>query len=259
MTGPVQPLAVASSASAPATIYRFTDPMEHGWGAYAMVSDATGWLSIMSDWGAWSYLWSPNPKHLGAPTLTHFIAGRNAVDYITDKLCGGWAKRRRFDIDLTVQHFQRELCRMRLEHAREEWRYLKHSGGLTKDRAREAWDALEELGGGDIGDGEQGATLFLERLYHYRVLSDLFPEAWDDLQHSETSESRVLRTRIVPALITACRAEVARRAAPPTSPLPHYAGYEEMEGRLRAYVPGALFEVCCDRSGHDHGDEGSLR
>lgn len=39
------------------------------------------------------------------------------------------------------------------------------------------------------------------------------------------------------------------------TPLPVYANCEEMEGRLRAFVPYELLEVVCDRTGHDAGDE----
>lgn len=41
----------------------------------------------------------------------------------------------------------------------------------------------------------------------------------------------------------------------PGSPLPHYAGYEEMSGRLRATVSVELFGVLGDRTDHDPGDE----
>lgn len=47
--------------------------------------------------------------------------------------------------------------------------------------------------------------------------------------------------------------------APPTSPLPRYAGCEEMQGRLRAFVPRDLFLTTCDKAGHDLGDEDALR
>lgn len=47
----------------------------------------------------------------------------------------------------------------------------------------------------------------------------------------------------------------ARTAYTPPSPLPMYAGYEEMCGRLRAFVPEDLFLATGDRSGHDPGDE----
>lgn len=41
--------------------------------------------------------------------------------------------------------------------------------------------------------------------------------------------------------------------------LPVYADCEEMEGRLRAFVPMPLFKLTLDRSGHDGGDEDRAR
>lgn len=68
-------------------------------------------------------------------------------------------------------------------------------------------------------------------------------------------EYRDLDTNIEKSIVVtaAVAVELAR------SPLPHYAGCEELEGRLRAYVPMELFRLCADRGGHDLGDEDTSR
>lgn len=43
--------------------------------------------------------------------------------------------------------------------------------------------------------------------------------------------------------------------ADPRSPLPVFADCEQLDGRLRAFVPVALFRSTCDKRGHDGGDE----
>lgn len=177
------------------TTFHLSDPTGHGWGAYCTVNNTTGELAIMSDWGAWSYLWSPDPKHLGAPTLMHFIAERGGAHYLAQKLLGRRAGRL-FDAEATTRHFQHELAVLRLEHGR------RGTEKLTKARARDLWDDLNGLI--EAGDGEQGATLYVERFCNNDDLTRIFNEPWEDLQYEESNESQVLIGRILPALMAAC-------------------------------------------------------
>lgn len=94
--------------------FRSTDRLG-GW-AFCTVDDKTGQLMIMSDWGNWSHMW--NPKHLGAPSLTHFIADREGYDYLACKLLGrdgAWV----LDADATIKKWRKRLCAQRLAEGRE--------------------------------------------------------------------------------------------------------------------------------------------
>jgi hypothetical protein len=67
-----------------ATTYYFR--FDHfGWAAVT-INDGTGELSIQSAWGSFAYRWSPDSKHLGAPSLTAFLADHDRVDYVASKL-----------------------------------------------------------------------------------------------------------------------------------------------------------------------------
>lgn len=85
-----------------------------GW-ALCTVNDMTGELLITSDCGNWTHIW--NPKHLGRPSLTHFIADRSSYDYLAGKLIGHqdcWV----LDADATITKWRRRLVEQRLREGR---------------------------------------------------------------------------------------------------------------------------------------------
>jgi hypothetical protein len=233
-----------------ATTYRFEPSPDKsegaGWGwALCTVNDATGELSVQSDWGNWSHRWSANPKHLGAPTLTHFIGERGSCHYLADKLSreSGPRSGEEFDVDETIKRFRGILSERRLEQARAWVEYYRDedpedtpdvlsdpprwadkkpyrgthygSGGwyedkgepLTRGIARAIWEAL-----GSLHECVRSVDLFCERFFRIPGYAWITDEPWELTVYSPTIGYRLLLGGILPALVEACAAEVKRRA-----------------------------------------------
>ena len=108
-----------------ATTYSFVNAeRDFGW-ALCTVNDQTGELVITSDWGSWSYMWSPAPSHLGAATLTHFLGSRSGPDYLRGKLLGRRGEMQ-FSARATTAHFRKLLCAAR-------WKDGKHQNERLLD------------------------------------------------------------------------------------------------------------------------------
>lgn len=215
-----------------ATTYRFTDPSGHGWGAYCTVNDQTGELIINSDWGSWTYMWSPDPKHIGNATLTHFIGERGGVDYIAMKLLG-----RRgavcFSAEATTKHLHGMIAKRRLDDGQSRMRRMRSYGSekdqaaavraglcdvhfsgrhyLTKEMARDLWDQLgsiaADLGGGH-GDDSAAESLYIERASQLEDLRLVTEEVYEEAQHEQSNDYKILHDVILPALVAACAARV---------------------------------------------------
>lgn len=199
-----------------ATTYEFVVPTPLGGYALCTVNDGTGELLITSDWGHWAYQWSPRPSHLGAATLTAFIARREAADYIADKLQGRRGSRQ-FSAELTAKTLCHLIAKRRLGDGREarertgleiEMRAARRGGNpLLAGKARALVDEIDEIAC-DLGTYVNGGDLFLERLC--RVLDQhrahhVIEEPWEHLEYEQTYADRVLRESIIPALIVACK------------------------------------------------------
>lgn len=189
------PDVLAETGRSTATTYHFRSPPGAtawfgGW-ATATVNDATGELSIQSDWtGACAYRW--HVDHLGCPTLTEFLARDRDFDYLVDKLLPS-DRRKRFCPKATVEEMRRRVVERR-------W-----SGGLDRATARELWDGLGELAGyDDAGD-------FFDHLEDDTGYGDRFSDTFEDAREVPTSEATALERIILPALVEACRREVERR------------------------------------------------
>ena len=198
-----------------ADVYRFAPVRgpdgrrDFGW-AICTVNDATGELLITSDWGNFAHRW--NTDHLGAPTLTAFIA-HGSRDYLTRKLLREGTDAREFCSEKTARALQTRIAERRLEDGRgdSEWRrtmICRAPSYITKEIAREIWDELDELAG--TGTGQQAAALFFERLPS--ELHAYISEPWEYSQTIERMEYRVLYDSILPALVAACRATVIERS-----------------------------------------------
>lgn len=89
---------------------------------------------------------------------------------------------------------------------------------LTKDKAREIWDELVSLGDELDHSGHGAEALFWERLQAIDGVNEYISE--QPYEHSETeqtSEDKVLRDLVLPALIEACRGTAAARSSKATA------------------------------------------
>lgn len=198
--------------------FRVDDPTPFGW-ALCTVNDGTGELLITSDYGNWSHRWSADPKHLGAPTLTHFIADRNAWDYLACKLLGR-SNCHEWDREATVREFRKRLverryeCGQRYNRTPACLRYadylepLRHHGNrmLTKEAAREMWDQLGEM------EHAHDQREFIDTFMNDDDLMQWVSEQpYEELQEKPSRDYLILAKGILPALIEACAAEVKQR------------------------------------------------
>lgn len=176
---------------------------KHGWGALCTVNDATGELQIISGWGNWAYLWSARPSHLGAPTLTHFLADRDAGHYLADKLTSGEDKKRQrhdFSAEKTVADL-REYLVARFKETRD---LRNHRGYLSGREFRRIYQELGEL-------AHQDEREFVAALYEIDGHERVSDAPWEHLRYEPTIGYLILLNGIIPALIAACQRTIADR------------------------------------------------
>jgi hypothetical protein len=166
--------------------------------ALCTVNDATGELTVCSDWGNFTYLWSARPEHLGASSLTHFIAGRGSANYLADKLTSHERKaRHRFSPEKTVKH----LCQLAGERYRDR--------DVDKFECKRLVVGLRELLTHDVDEERD----FVDRFYEIDGHDKIASEPWECFQHEPTSAYLVLLHSILPALIAACKETIRTRDA----------------------------------------------
>ena len=182
--------AILETGRSTATAYHFKDD-RFGW-AICTVNDTTGELAIQSDWtDACGHRWNVN--HLGGgATLTEFLAEDRGgyYDYLVNKLLPT-GRREQFSAERTVAAMRRRVIDAR------------RAGDLTRDAARGLWDSFDELLGCD--DAGEFFRLVPEDY------SAAFDDVYEDVREEPTNDARALETFILPALVDACRREVARR------------------------------------------------
>lgn len=184
-----------------ATSYTFHNVGDFGW-AICTIDDDTGVLTIVSDWGDWAYRWDPNPRSLGAPRLTAFIA-RGGTDYVANKLQREGHASHRFSAEKTVTAWRKVLCARRLEEGRE----VGADAALSRECARALWDDLDNLAECDDAD------LFLDQAYQIEGLTDWITDTpYEDMETEQTPQDRVLREQILPALVSVLRTRAADQA-----------------------------------------------
>lgn len=222
--------------------FHFRGDCSMGW-AIVTINDATHELSIQSDWGSWSYRWSGAgmPKiGEGADErrmlLSEFMqVPRSELSYFADKLWpGGGYGGQRFSHELTIAAFRTVIAERRLEDGRA-WlrdaraygadaanRYSHEGYGygdrtrLTRDSARELWDALGEA----LDDSGIPESVFWERAWNVPNLAALGDSAYDCGRTDTDPAYLVLRDSILAAFVDGLRARTIERGAAIAAPAP---------------------------------------
>lgn len=243
-----------TKVSTSATTYHLRPDKGSGW-ALATVNDETHELTIQSDWGNWAYRWSSSGMATGADgrrcTLTEFLANRDAghCDYIADKLTSH-EERNRFDSYESVKSMRRSLLAKRLEQGRKhidyyrdedpqdrvdvgtddpkpwgpmdfitvrpKYGYQDERWPLTMATARSLYDDLGEL------EGSDDQRDFVDRFFQIEGHTWISSEPWHDhLQYEPSPHYYQLLHGMLPALVRACSAEMARRDSMRTVMEPH--------------------------------------
>lgn len=190
---PLQPV-LRPTRRSEATAYHYIwdrGGSESGW-AICTVNDASGELFIQSDWtDGCGHRW--NIDHLGAPSLTHFLA-RYVDDnsYLVGKLLRP-ERRRVFSSDLSAAIILRRLLEKRRSRA------------IDASEARAWWDEVEGLYETEPANFHAALPEGLAEALEIEPWYETYAE-------EETTEAWALRTVILPALARSCREEVARRA-----------------------------------------------
>lgn len=236
-----------TKVSSAATTYYLHPEGDIGW-ALATVNDETHELLIQSDWGSWSHRWPAAGMAVGSDgrrcTLTEFIGARDTeyCDYLADKLTS-YEERNQFDSYTSVKAMREALLAKRLEQGRKlidyyrddapedrvdvgtddpkRWGpmdfvtvrprhgYQDEAWPLTRAVARTLYDELGELEGCD--DHRD----FVDRFFKIDGHTWVTDEPWHDhlrLRFERSPHYYQLLHGILPALVTACAAEVRRRA-----------------------------------------------
>lgn len=158
---------------------------------------------IRADWGNWAHIW--NPKHLGSPSLTRFIADRHSYDYLANKLLGqrsAWV----LDADATIAKWRKDLVAARLQAGRRFVPLVRDAREpLTADLAREIWDAL-----GSLFDSAHDEQIFIERALQIDGIAWINECLWEATVHCYSREYRLLVDFLLPALAAACAASAGR-------------------------------------------------
>lgn len=209
-----------------ATTYRLTVDKPLGGWACCTVNDATGELTIQSDWGSWSHRWNVTALG-GGQTLTEFISRDTSYDYLAHKLMSD-DQARCFSPDRTLEHLRERLRERRREwktgwrprgykwsHERSHWDTEAH-WDLDKDTANRLWD--EDFPAlvrdcDSYSTQREAVHAFVEGFYRIEGFSLICDEPWDLVCTEDSHTYLILRDAILPALTLACRGPEITAAA----------------------------------------------
>jgi hypothetical protein len=174
-----------------ATVYSFR--FAWGWAIFT-INDATGEFHIQSDWGNYAYRWSADPKHLGSPTLTAFLA-RGDANYVADKLhYGRPGDREEFDEETTKRGLRRRVGE------------VYGARKVDKEKAQELLADLDDL---DWDNDETFVRSFYDGSPDLRLLTE---EPYEWACHRPTARYVILVDALLPFFFDYLRREVVVEA-----------------------------------------------
>lgn len=194
---------IYTKSRATADVYRFVfKGYLSGWVIFT-ICDATGELSVQSDWGCWGHRW--NTDHLGnGATLTEFIRDRDPehADYLANKLSYSMPADSR---DVPDEEGTEEAIRTHILESR-------RSLAISKDLAREAWDDVELFMGEYAEGGPSVAYYNLPASLNEVLGSDIYEGFF---MTRENASLTILRESLLPLLIKELK-EIAATQVPLT-------------------------------------------
>lgn len=175
-----EPITIRVSSEG-ARVYVIRGPGKFDW-TVATLHDETGLVAIVSDHGNWAHAW--NPRHIGEPTLHHFVVRADA-DYAAGKMLHA-KDREELDVEGTRRQIFERIIRDRRETR------------IGKEVARERWD--------EIVDWD-------EQDYHEHILpgDEWLSEAYEYIAYRPTATAKAFMEIVWPGVQRAVREELARR------------------------------------------------
>lgn len=160
-----------------AVVTRFYQVRFRQWG-WARLWITDDWcLTIMSDWGSYSYWWSPEKSD-----FRRFLCGRDD-DYLMNKFAGG---RSEIDSDATERWVKERICSQR------------RSAHLSRDEARREWDLVDGVNFDDEGERQHW--------YNETRLDD----AWDSLIYRHPMRVQQFMKRCWPLLVVEMQRDIGQ-------------------------------------------------
>jgi hypothetical protein len=130
--------------------------------AYVVADEKTGLLAIESSYGIFNHVWPPRHRRSDLPI---FLA-RLGMDYFMSKARGNGAQI--FDLDATVKAMKDVVLEAR------------RAANIDKFRAREAWDAIEDVKAENPQTSEHCSTLIFD-VADGETLPEILGSEWYEL------------------------------------------------------------------------------
>lgn len=158
-----------------------------GWAIFT-IDNVYGSLSIISDWGNWSRIWSSDPKSLGAPDFSNFLSNAG-IDYLAHKLLQG--EDEELNVEASLINIKKETLRSRRNRE------------ITQEFAEAIWEDLEA---GGLFDENEILRVFTETqpyqddaYFEYETIVNCF-------KYEVTQEYKNLTELLIPTLQTHLKA-----------------------------------------------------
>lgn len=129
-------------------------PREHRERALFTIDEATGSVTVASQYGNYAYQWTS----IGSGSLASFLCSLD-MDYFMEKAAQqSW---RELDCEATIKALKNDLIERRREG--------DYPGGCSKETSREVWDGIEQLEGEHFRTTDQFFAIYsqIDGLYNF--------------------------------------------------------------------------------------------